>query len=44
MGRNIFQCEAPFAMIQAVRAVVHEHEKPEKAYELFRELKFAPAR
>jgi len=43
MGRNIFQCEAPIAMIQAVRAVVHENERPAKAYELFRELKFAPA-
>jgi len=39
MGRNIFQCEAPIAMIQAVRAVVHEHERPEKAYELFLSLK-----
>ncbi len=25
-------------MIQAVRAVVHENERPEKAYELFLEL------
>jgi putative autoinducer-2 (AI-2) aldolase len=39
MGRNIFQCEAPIPMIQAVRAVVHEHERPEKAYELFLSLK-----
>ena len=39
MGRNVFQCDAPTAMIQAVRAVVHEREKPEKAYELFRTLK-----
>ncbi len=39
MGRNIFQCEAPIAMIQAVRAVVHEKERPEKAYELYRTLK-----
>lgn len=39
MGRNIFQCEAPIAMIQAVRAVVHEHEKPEAAYDLYRSLK-----
>ena len=31
MGRNIFQCEAPIAMIQAVRAVVHEHEKPDES-------------
>ena len=39
MGRNVFQCEAPVAMIQAVRAVVHELEKPEKAYDLFLSLK-----
>jgi putative autoinducer-2 (AI-2) aldolase len=39
MGRNIFQCEAPSAMIQAVRSVVHDQEKPEKAYELYRSLK-----
>jgi len=39
MGRNVFQCEAPIAMLQAVRAVVHEKEKPEKAYELFLSLK-----
>ena len=39
MGRNIFQCEAPIAMIQSVRAVVHDQEKPEKAYELYRSLK-----
>lgn len=39
MGRNIFQSESPIAMIQAVRAVVHEGEKPEKAYEMYRDLK-----
>jgi putative autoinducer-2 (AI-2) aldolase len=39
MGRNIFQCEAPTAMIQAVRAVVHEQEHPDKAYELYLSLK-----
>src|ERR1035438_937747 len=39
MGRNIFQCDAPIAMIQAVRSVVHDQEKPEKAYELFLSLK-----
>lgn len=38
MGRNIFQSTHPDAMIQAVRAVVHENETPEKAYDLFREL------
>jgi putative autoinducer-2 (AI-2) aldolase len=39
MGRNIFQSEAPFAMIQAVSKVVHELMKPEEAYELFLTLK-----
>jgi putative autoinducer-2 (AI-2) aldolase len=39
MGRNIFQSEAPAAMIQAVRHVVHELMKPEQAYELYRTLK-----
>ncbi len=35
MGRNIFQCKTPEAMIQAVRAVVHDRETPEKAYDLY---------
>ncbi|OGW29324.1 MAG: autoinducer 2 aldolase [Nitrospirae bacterium GWC2_42_7] len=39
MGRNIFQAEAPVAMIQAVRAVVHENYTPQKAYDLYRDLK-----
>ena len=39
MGRNIFQASDPVAMIQAVRAVVHDHEKPKKAYELYETLK-----
>ena len=39
MGRNIFQSEAPIAMIQAVGAVVHENETPEKAFELYKTLK-----
>lgn len=39
MGRNIFQSEKPAAMIQAVRAVVHHNEKPERAFELYHELK-----
>jgi putative autoinducer-2 (AI-2) aldolase len=42
MGRNIFQCEAPIAMIQAVRSVVHDQEKPEKAYQLYLSLKKDP--
>jgi putative autoinducer-2 (AI-2) aldolase len=39
MGRNIFQCEAPAAMIQAVGAVVHQLMKPEQAYDLFQTLR-----
>jgi putative autoinducer-2 (AI-2) aldolase len=39
MGRNVFQCEAPQAMIQAVRAVVHELEQPEKALQLYQSLR-----
>ncbi|HTY61109.1 MAG TPA: 3-hydroxy-5-phosphonooxypentane-2,4-dione thiolase [Acidobacteriota bacterium] len=39
MGRNIFQSEAPAAMIQAVRKVVHEGCKPKEALELFQTLK-----
>jgi len=39
MGRNIFQSDAPIAMIQAVRGVVHDNLKPKQAYELFLELK-----
>jgi putative autoinducer-2 (AI-2) aldolase len=38
MGRNIFQSDHPIAMIQAVRAVVHRNETPEKAFELYQEL------
>ncbi len=39
MGRNIFQSEDPVAMIQAVRAVVHDNEKPAKALDLYESLK-----
>lgn len=39
MGRNIFQAEDPVAMIQAVSKVVHELEKPEKAFQLYNDLK-----
>jgi putative autoinducer-2 (AI-2) aldolase len=42
MGRNIFQSDAPAAMIQAVRKVVHENEKPEIAYEYYLDLKKRP--
>jgi putative autoinducer-2 (AI-2) aldolase len=39
MGRNIFQAGDPIAMIQAVKAVVHDNENPEKAFELYNTLK-----
>ena len=39
MGRNIFQSEAPAAMIQAVGKVVHENRNPEEAYDVYRTLK-----
>jgi putative autoinducer-2 (AI-2) aldolase len=39
MGRNIFQSEAPMAMIQAVRAVVHRNESPAKAFDLYQALR-----
>jgi len=39
MGRNIFQAGDPIAMIQAVRAVVHDRETPEKAFDLYNTLK-----
>jgi len=39
MGRNIFQSEDPVAMIQAVKAVVHDNETPEKAFDLYNTLK-----
>lgn len=38
MGRNIFQSEAPAAMLQAVSRVVHDGIRPTEALDLFREL------
>ena len=38
MGRNIFQSDAPAAMIAAVRKIVHEDASPAEAHELFQEL------
>ena len=43
MGRNIFQSQAPAAMIQAVTKVVHEGATPHDAYELYQELAHAGA-
>lgn len=39
MGRNIFQSENPIAMIQAIRAVVHDNETPKKAFDLYNTIK-----
>lgn len=39
MGRNIFQSDAPEAMMQAITKVVHENFKPKQAYEVFLTLK-----
>jgi putative autoinducer-2 (AI-2) aldolase len=39
MGRNVFQSEAPLAMIKAVAGVVHDGLKPQEALELFEETK-----
>ena len=41
MGRNIFLADDPLAMVQAVRAVVHEGEKPDKALQMYNDLKGA---
>jgi 3-hydroxy-5-phosphonooxypentane-2,4-dione thiolase len=41
MGRNIFQSECPAAMVQAVRAVIHDDETPAKAFDLSRSLQAA---
>jgi putative autoinducer-2 (AI-2) aldolase len=38
MGRNIFQADAPEAMLRAVRAVVHDGATPADAYDLYRRL------
>ncbi len=39
MGRNIFQSDAPAAMLQAVRKVVHEGMKPKDALDLYQSLR-----
>ncbi|MDH6534493.1 3-hydroxy-5-phosphonooxypentane-2,4-dione thiolase [Parabacteroides sp. 52] len=38
MGRNVFQSDAPAAMIQAVHAVVHDGLTPDQGHELFLDL------
>ncbi len=39
MGRNIFQSDSPLGMMKAIKAVVHGKEKPEKAYDLYQNIK-----
>ena len=39
MGRNIFQSDAPKAMIAAVRAVVHQNLSPREALEMYKSLR-----
>jgi len=39
MGRNIFQSDAPQAMISAVHAVVHKNLKPAEGFEMFKALR-----
>ncbi len=39
MGRNIFQADAPKAMMQATHKLVHEDMKPAEAYDLYETLK-----
>jgi 3-hydroxy-5-phosphonooxypentane-2,4-dione thiolase len=39
MGRNIFQSDAPKAMIAAVNAVVHQNTRPKDALEIYNSLK-----
>jgi putative autoinducer-2 (AI-2) aldolase len=41
MGRNIFQADAPEAMIRAVRHAVHENATPEQAFDVYMTLKSA---
>ncbi len=39
MGRNIFQSDSPVGMMQAIKAIVHGNEKPEKAFDLYQTIK-----
>ncbi len=38
MGRNIFQNEHPIAMVQAIRAIVHDEKSVDEAYKLYEKL------
>lgn len=39
MGRNIFQSDCPAGMVQAIGKVVHEGYTPQRAYEVYQEIK-----
>ena len=39
MGRNIFQSDAPLAMMEAINKIVHENMKPKAALDLYNTLK-----
>jgi putative autoinducer-2 (AI-2) aldolase len=39
MGRNVFQADAPIAMLKAIRGVVHDGLKPAEAMDLYKTLK-----
>ncbi len=43
MGRNIFQSDAPLAMIKTIREVVHHNLKPREALKLYQSLKTVKA-
>ncbi len=44
MGRNIFQSDSPVAMVQAVRALVHEGLSAKSAFQMYNDLKADLAR
>jgi putative autoinducer-2 (AI-2) aldolase len=39
MGRNIFQSDSPVGMMQAIKAIVHGGEGPDRAFEIYRAAK-----
>ena len=39
MGRNVFQSEAPLAMMKAVKEVVHNNATPAEGFDLFNTVK-----
>jgi putative autoinducer-2 (AI-2) aldolase len=43
LGRNIWQSEHPIAMIQAIRAIIHENYSPKEAHDLFEQIKAGKA-